>query len=265
VVLDGAIRERGEEIAAELVASALLGTGQFCTSPGLVLVPAGAEGDGFVASVGRRLAAAPVGTLLDDGVRHGLEAARREWEGAGAVVVAQAPGTPGWCRYPNTVMTISGGDFLRSPEALQTEAFGNMLLIVRFGAVEELIELVRTLDANLTGSVYSAGGGADDGMYAAVEPELRERVGRLLNDKMPTGVAVVAAMNHGGPYPSTGHPSFTAVGIPASLRRFGMLQSFDAVRPGRLPTELRPGNPLGIERLVDGGWTAAPVEWEGAG
>ena len=48
---------------------------------------------------------------------------------------------------------------------------------------------------------------------------------------MPTGVAVSPAMNHGGPYPSTGHPGFTAVGIPASLRRFAMLQCYDQVRP----------------------------------
>ena len=56
---------------------------------------------------------------------------------------------------------------------------------------------------------------------------------------MPTGVAVSPAMNHGGPYPATGHPGFTAVGIPASLRRFAMLHCYDGVRPNRLPQALR--------------------------
>jgi NADP-dependent aldehyde dehydrogenase len=56
---------------------------------------------------------------------------------------------------------------------------------------------------------------------------------------MPTGVAVTAAMNHGGPFPATGHPGFTAVGFPAALRRFAMLQCFDNVRPHRLPPALR--------------------------
>ena len=70
-----------------------------------------------------------------------------------------------------------------------------------------------------------------------------DRVGRLLNDKMPTGVAVSPAMNHGGPFPATGHPGFTAVGIPAALRRFAALHSYDNVRPHRLPPALRDENP----------------------
>jgi len=88
---------------------------------------------------------------------------------------------------------------------------------------------------------------------------LRRKVGRLLNDKMPTGVAVVPSMNHGGPFPATGHPGFTAVGIPASLLRFTMLQSFDNVRSHRLPAPLQDANPLNIQRLVDGTWTDAVV------
>jgi NADP-dependent aldehyde dehydrogenase len=70
-------------------------------------------------------------------------------------------------------------------------------------------------------------------------PVLRRKVGRLLNDKMPTGVAVSPAMNHGGPYPATAHPGFTSVGIPTSIARFTALQSYDNVRPDRLPDFLR--------------------------
>jgi NADP-dependent aldehyde dehydrogenase len=81
----------------------------------------------------------------------------------------------------------------------------------------------------------------------------------LLNDKMPTGVAVSPAMNHGGPFPATGHPGFTAVGIPASLRRFGMLACYDNVRPERLPPGLRNENPGRSWRLIDGEWTQGDV------
>ena len=56
---------------------------------------------------------------------------------------------------------------------------------------------------------------------------------------MPTGVAVVPAMNHGGPFPATGHPHFTAVGVPASLTRFTRLACYDGVRQARLPPALR--------------------------
>ena len=90
--------------------------------------------------------------------------------------------------------------------------------------------MIDRLEGNLTGSIYSDTRGDDDELYAELAPRLRERVGRLLNDKMPTGVAVSPGMNHGGPFPATGHPGFTAVGIPASLRRFAALHSYDNVR-----------------------------------
>ena len=77
---------------------------------------------------------------------------------------------------------------------------------------------------------------------------------------MPTGVAVSPAMNHGGPFPATGHPGFTAVGIPAAMIRFGMLQSFDNVRPDRLPPALQDKSPNGqMWRLIDGVWTKNDV------
>ena len=81
----------------------------------------------------------------------------------------------------------------------------------------------------------------------------------MLNDKMPTGVAVSSAMNHGGPFPATGHPGFTAVGIPASLLRFAALRCYDNVRPHRLPGLLADKNPGRAWRLIDGRWTQADI------
>ena len=67
-------------------------------------------------------------------------------------------------------------------------------------------------------------------------------------------------MNHGGPFPATGHPGFTAVGIPAGLLRFAALHSYDNVREPRLPAELRDRNPNGqMWRRIDGAWTQGDV------
>jgi len=94
---------------------------------------------------------------------------------------------------------------------------------------------------------------ADDDLYEEVSAALRFKVGRLLNDKMPTGVALSPAMNHGGPYPSTGHPGFTAIGIPASLLRFAALHCYDNVRNARLPAALCDEAPnASMWRFVDG-------------
>ncbi len=258
ILLPGALEDR-ESLVDELAASALLGVGQFCTSPGLLLVPIGEAGDAFVEDLAAQMTSTPAGSLVEEGVRAGLLAARERWEAAGAHVEAQAEELPGPCRYPTTVMTVSQQQFLAHPTDLQTEAFGNMTLVVRFEDLGGCLAIVSMLEGNLTGSIYTSGG--DDEAYHSVAAVLRDRVGRLLNNKVPTGVAVRPAMNHGGPYPSTGHPGFTAVGIPASLRRFGMLQCYDGVAAERLPPELQPSNPLGLQRFVDGVWTREPVAW----
>jgi NADP-dependent aldehyde dehydrogenase len=123
-----------------------------------------------------------------------------------------------------------------------------------------MASIVSSLEGSLTGTIYSDTRGRDDDLYGRIEPLLRQKVGRLINDRMPTGVAVSPAMNHGGPYPATGHPGFTAVGIPASLLRFTALHCYDNVRPQRLPEELRDRNPTGrMYRLIDGEWTRRDV------
>jgi NADP-dependent aldehyde dehydrogenase len=103
----------------------------------------------------------------------------------------------------------------------------------------QTIAIIKLLEGNLTGVIYSDSTGKDDSDYNAIEPHLRQRVGRLINDRMPTGVAVSPAMNHGGPFPATGHPGFTAVGLPTSIQRFAALQCYENVRPDRLPAALR--------------------------
>jgi NADP-dependent aldehyde dehydrogenase len=172
---------------------------------------------------------------------------------------AAAGGGKGHC-FANTLLRVSGAEFMDQAEEFQREAFGNASLVVVTKDTNELIGALDRLEGNLTGCVYSATSGADDDLYARIAARLRPKVGRLLNDKMPTGVAVSQAMNHGGPFPATGHPGFTAVGIPAALRRFGALACYDNVRPARLPPLLKDKNPTGKTwRLVDGAWATTDV------
>lgn len=260
VVLPGALDERAEEIADELSGSCLMGTGQFCTSPGIVIVQDSDSANQFVESVAKKFTAAPIGTLLSKSGQTGLATAVEKLKSSGAEQVCggTSGGGEGYS-HANTVLRVNGNTFLDSAEALQTEAFGNATLFVVADSTAQVTEIVAKLEGNLTGCVYSAFDGSDDGHYDAIAPELRQRVGRLLNDKMPTGVAVSPAMNHGGPFPATGHPAFTAVGIPGAIVRFSMLQCFDNIRPHRLPEILTDENPGSIWRVIDGQWTQASV------
>ena len=240
VILPGALQERSEQIAEEFTTSCLMGTGQFCTSPGLVLLLAGKATEEFIDTVGRRFGEAPIGTLLSESGQCGLAAAVKTLTNSGAEKICGGSEGGGAGRsYANTLLRVSGDSFLANPRALQTEAFGNASMFVVASSADQAIDVVSRLEGNLTGCIYSSSTGHDDEQYDRIAPNLRQRVGRLLNDKMPTGVAVSPAMNHGGPFPATGHPGFTAVGIPASLLRFAMLQCFDNVRPHRLPEILR--------------------------
>ena len=252
-ILPGALKERAREIAEEFQTSALMGTGQFCTNPGIVVLQEGEEAEQFIADMhGRFEKAKPTPLLGVSGLKSLAESVEALQSAGGTLVTGGSKADGSGCRFLNTLVKTTGEAFIRDPEKLQTEAFGNSNLFVVAKDADELEKVVSSFEGNLTGSIYTDTKGEDDGLYIRVERHLRRRVGRLLNDKMPTGVAVTPAMNHGGPYPATGHPGFTAVGIPGSVRRFAMLECYDNVREPRLPAELRDRNPGGVWRQIDG-------------
>jgi NADP-dependent aldehyde dehydrogenase len=260
-LLPGAIRERGAEIAGELVASCSLGAGQFCTKPGIVVIQQDENSQQFIEAVQSHFGQNTPGTLLNQAGPTGIAKTISILQEHGAEILTgghEADGTR--FAFSNTLLQVAGGRFLAHPDELQTEAFGPVSLLVIAGGIHQMAEIAAQLEGSLTGSIYSHSQGADDDTYEQIEPVLRRKVGRLLNDKMPTGVAVVPSMNHGGPFPATGHPGFTAVGIPASLLRFAALYCYDNVRHHRLPPELQNKNPNGrMWRFVDGDWTQRDV------
>jgi alpha-ketoglutaric semialdehyde dehydrogenase len=261
IILPAALRERSEAIADEFTTSCLMGAGQFCTNPGLIVLIAGQEAEQFFRAVSDRFQKAPVGTLLSCRVGEALAESVTALTRAGAhAVTGGARGGGSGYSFQNTLLRTSGSEFLKNPHALQREAFGNASLTVVAADIEQAAAIIDQLEGSLTGCLYTHSGGEDDRLYDRIVPHLRPRVGRLLNDKMPTGVAVSPAMNHGGPYPATGHPGFTAVGIPAALRRFAVLECYDNVRESRLPSILRNQNPNSSTwRFIDGSWTQSDV------
>jgi len=260
VFLPGAFRERVDKLIDEYVTSGLMGAGQFCTNPGMLLLVDSVETTKFVEAVAAKYQASNAGTLLSRSVESSLVKSISILRDAGAELLAGGSKVEGSrCAVANTVLKISGKQFLADPHVFQTEAFGNAVLCVVCSNTGELMQAIEHLEGNLTGSIYSDTQGSDEADYSLIAAALTQRVGRILNDKMPTGVAVSPAMNHGGPFPATGHPGFTAVGIPASLIRFAKLTCFDSVRESRIPAVLQNANASGAWRLVDGNWTNGSI------
>lgn len=255
-LLYGALRERGAELVNEVFGSCLLGSGQFCTNPGLLIVPHGNAGDAFVAALSEQFNAAPPATVFSASVQRDANANLAILRKAGADVLATSGGDTGErFRVVPTLLGIEASDFIDDSERLQTEVFGPVSLVIRADDLDQMIGIARALDGNLTGSIFTGGDGSDDANWQAIASVLRNKVGRLIENKMPTGVAVSPAMQHGGPFPASSHAGFTSVGMPAAIRRFASLQSYDHVSDSRLPDELRDANPLGVQRCVDGEWT----------
>src|SRR6056297_3181958 len=261
VITPAALQERGNKIADDFVTSALMGSGQFCTNPGMVVLIQDPASETFIDTIRQRYSDAPAGTLLSPAVATSLTASIETLMNAGAERLAgDGQSAPDRCAVSNTLLQCSGAQFLSDPEVFQTEAFGNASLFVVAENLSQATQVLDALEGNLTGCLYTATDGSDEASYQALAFALTPRVGRLLNDKMPTGVAVSPAMNHGGPYPATGHPGFTAVGIPTSIARFAKLTSYDNVRADRLPALLADKNPTGSTwRYIDGEWSQSDV------
>lgn len=256
IFLPGSLAEDGDRLARELADSCLAGAGQFCTSPNLILLWNGADGDALLASVATIFKERAPQPLLSRAGEKQIETGVAALLDAGAQLMTGGKAVDGPSyRFDNTLLTATAKQFITKPDDLQKEVFGNVTLAVTLKNVEEVESIVGSLEGNLTGTIYSAKSGADDELYGRIEPLLRPKVGRLLNDKMPTGVAVSPAMIHGGPFPATSHPGFTSVGIPAALTRFAVLQCYDGVRESRLPAVLRDTiqNPT-TWRSIDGSW-----------
>lgn len=260
-LLPGILREKGEAVALELFSSCSLGCGQFCTKPGLVVLASDEASQKFLSKLQQIFSQPLSGYLLSPGVLQNLKKAVDKLKTAGARLLTGGSQIPAsGFQFQATLFTITGEQFLNKPEIFQQEAFGTLTLVVVADDIEQMQKIARALEGNLTASIYSSQSEQDEEIYRQLEPSLRFKAGRLLNDKMPTGVAISPAMHHGGPFPATGHPGFTSVGIPTAFLRFAARHCYDNVREDRLPVELRAKNPNGrMWRLIDGVWTQSDL------
>lgn len=257
IILPDAIEKRGEAIAEGLVGSVTLGSGQFCTNPGLVLMIDSPQTQQFIANATRRMAEGQAGVLLNERIEQGLVQTVAQTASKSSVKTltgAQPIQTEGYC-YANTVLQTSAAAF-RADEGLQAEHFGPVTLFVLCDSLEDLEATLPCLHANLTTTIHAEPSEMETArrLFALVQ----EKAGRLIFNGFPTGVEVVAAMQHGGPYPATTASWSTSVGMMA-IKRFMRPVAFQNMPDALLPPALKNSNPLGIWRMVNNQLTKEAV------
>ena len=247
VILSGARDQWGKEIAKTLASSVALGAGQFCTNPGLVLVPEHGH-EAFANMLATAMQAANGQCMLNASIFNNyykrLEHALAQ-RGVKTILLSQ--GSKAESVLPSAGIA-SAASFLANPE-LQEEVFGPFTLLVTYKNGEELVQLVKAMNGQLTATVY--GEKHELAHQRNLINELNQIAGRLIINGVPTGVEVCHAMQHGGPYPASTDGRFTSVGTEA-IKRFVRPVCYQNFPIELLPAALQDGNPLGIWRKVNG-------------
>jgi NADP-dependent aldehyde dehydrogenase len=249
LVTQAAVARRGDEIAKDYVASFTLGTGQFCTKPGLLLLP---RGHGLEAALTDAADAVPPAPMLGSRIHQsfvtGVEAlaGRTDIRPLRAPSVVDRPGS--WAGA--ALFATTAAQVLAAPEQPLEECFGPVSLVVEYDSLEQAVGIVRGLGGSLTATLHAEEEGEEEDLTETVAA-LTDVAGRLVWNGWPTGVAVGWATHHGGPWPATTDPLHTSVGASA-LRRFLKPAAYQSVPDRLLPAALQDDNPLRLPRRVDG-------------
>ncbi|RYY56094.1 MAG: aldehyde dehydrogenase (NADP(+)) [Chitinophagaceae bacterium] len=255
-ILPGAVEQQGNKIAAAYAGSVTLGTGQFCTNPGMLFFPDDNKSD-FRKLLEAEFGKTSEGTMLAPSIaasyRQGVAA---HLEVPGVHVLAKGNGIgAGNAGIP--VLLITDASTFQTHASLSEEIFGPASLVVPTASKEQLLGFARGLSGHLTATIHGTDG--DLAEYRELIDILRHKVGRIVINGFPTGVEVCSAMVHGGPFPSTSDGRSTSVGT-AAIHRFTRPVCFQNMPGSLLPEELKNSNPLGISRLVNNERTTAAIK-----
>jgi 2,5-dioxopentanoate dehydrogenase len=249
-ILSGAMQERGAKIAHGLQASFTVGSGQFCTKPGLVFVPQH-QSTSFEQELQQGVSKMEPFGMLTHGIasKYTQAVQQRIADGKARVVAGSVSGSKQACAVGEpTVFGISLDDFLAHPE-LAEEVFGPTTLLVHYGTDKDLLRAAQQLEGHLTATIH---GTAEDLVRSQeLVRVLETKVGRIVFNGFPTGVEVSHAMVHGAPFPATSDSRTTSVGTQA-IFRFARPVCYQDFPDTALPPELQQANPLGIMRMVNG-------------
>lgn len=256
VLMPKAAEKRGRELAKTYAGSITLGSGQFCTNPGLILGIKNDDLDTFIQILSEEIVKIEPTCMLHPNIIGNYEKNKAKVRSQkGVSVKADYTENLGSNFGRQTILTVEGATFLNNT-ALHQEVFGPFSLVVQCENMSQLNEIIGHLEGQLTGTVLAEANELNENQD--IVDALQNRVGRIIFNGVPTGVEVCPAMQHGGPYPATTDSRYTAVGIHA-IKRWVRPISFQAWPNDLLPDALKNENPLNISRLVNNQFTVKPI------
>ena len=238
LVTPGAVKARGEQIAKDYVGSFTLGAGQFCTKPGLLLLP---QNHGLEHTLTEAAQAVTTHPMLNDRIADGFQTGITRLKNQPTVTVLASGAA--------TLFAVRAKDFLKADEIVRSECFGPASIVVTYANQDELLEVLANLEPGLTATVHAQESEIED--VRTILPALTRLAGRLLWNDWPTGVTVSWAQQHGGPYPATTAPTTTSVGT-AAIDRFLRPVAWQGFPDPLLPPPVQESNPWQLPRRIDG-------------
>ncbi|MEO6406284.1 MAG: aldehyde dehydrogenase (NADP(+)) [Ferruginibacter sp.] len=235
-------------IAKMYAASITLGVGQFCTNPGIIIGIENADLNLFLKTLSAEIKTIQPAPMLHSGVyksfveKRGIVLSQQDVE-TFAVAEIDAALNEGSA----TIAATTAKNFINNP-LLHQEVFGPYSIIVKCRDMNEMLEVAKKLEGQLTASLMATEADitANDNLVEAV----KNICGRLILNNVPTGVEVCLSMQHGGPFPACTDSRFSSVGADA-IKRFARPIAFQNWPESLLPDELKNSNPLNIWRTVN--------------
>jgi NADP-dependent aldehyde dehydrogenase len=248
VILPEVLKNRSESLAKTYAGSITLGTGQFCTNPGLLLGIKGKSLSSFIQKLSDEIIKIEPSCMLHPNIIGAYESNKQKALAQPELSIVADFNTEVKTNYARqTITTVEGKTFLENT-ALHQEVFGPYSMVVQCENVDQLEAIISKLEGQLTGTLIADND--EMSQYPQIVSAMQNRVGRLIYNGVPTGVEVCPSMVHGGPYPASTDSRFTAVGI-HSIKRWVRPFSYQDWPNALLPNELKNENPLKITRLVN--------------
>jgi NADP-dependent aldehyde dehydrogenase len=235
-------------------------SGQFCTKPGVIIGIEGGGFDRFKNILAEKVSQVLPAKMLHDGITksfHDKRKALLQIEDIQLLTADNSVSSIEDKSFPTLAM-VSAQAFIEN-QTLHHEVFGPYSLVVSCSNKNQMMQVARSMEGQLTCSVMATE--EDLEQHKELVEKLSDICGRLILNGVPTGVAVVLAMHHGGPYPATTDSRFTAVGADG-IKRFARPLCLQNWTHDLLPDELKNNNSLGLWRTVNNVLTKESIRTE---